>query len=208
MIFKSKQNKFEGDLKVRLCGKRLYPTESVKYLEVKIDANLNWQCQVNDFSVKLNRANTLLFIIRKQVSPKILRSIYLAIFESQLSYCSIVWAQNFRTIQQIAISQKKAVRIINFQPRNFHTSPLFKLNFILKFQNKICLENILFFSRSINKLAPSVFNTWFSFSSDQHNYKAQVQGNLIKSSYRTNRYGKHLIITSAIDSWNNIKKTP
>ena len=54
MIFKSKQKKFEGDLKVRLCNKRLYPTESVEYLGVKIDANLNWQCQVNDLSVKPN----------------------------------------------------------------------------------------------------------------------------------------------------------
>ena len=43
-IFKSKQRRFEGDLKVRLCGKRLSPTESVKYLGVKIDANFNWQC--------------------------------------------------------------------------------------------------------------------------------------------------------------------
>ena len=50
-----------------------YPRESVKYLGVKIDANLNWQCQVNDLSVKLNRANALLFKI-KYVSPKILRS--------------------------------------------------------------------------------------------------------------------------------------
>ena len=73
VIFKSKQKKFEGDLKVRLCGKRLYPTESVKYLGVKIDANLNWQCQVNDLSIKLNRANALFFKIRKYVSPKILR---------------------------------------------------------------------------------------------------------------------------------------
>ena len=30
VIFKSKQKKFEGDLKIKLCGKRLYPTESVK----------------------------------------------------------------------------------------------------------------------------------------------------------------------------------
>ena len=29
-ILKSKQNKFEGDLKIKLCGKRPYPTESVK----------------------------------------------------------------------------------------------------------------------------------------------------------------------------------
>ena len=54
VINKSKQKKFEGNLKVRLYVKRLYPTESVKCLEVKIDANLNWQCQVNDLSVKLN----------------------------------------------------------------------------------------------------------------------------------------------------------
>ena len=42
MIFKSKQKKFEGDLKVGLCGKRLYPAETLRYLGVKIDANLNW----------------------------------------------------------------------------------------------------------------------------------------------------------------------
>ena len=39
--FKSKQKKLEGDLKIKLCGKRLYPTESVQYLDVKIDANLD-----------------------------------------------------------------------------------------------------------------------------------------------------------------------
>ena len=122
VIFKSNQKKFESDLKVRLCGKRLYRVEAishVKQLGVKIDANLNWQCQVNDLSVKLNRrANALLFKIRKQVSAKTLRSIYFAIFESHLPYCSIVWAQNFRTIERIAILQKATVRIINFQPRN------------------------------------------------------------------------------------------
>ena len=48
MIFKSKEKKFEGDLKV-------------KYLGVKIDSNLSWGCHVNDLSVKLNRVNILLF---------------------------------------------------------------------------------------------------------------------------------------------------
>ena len=37
VIFKSKQKKFEGDLKIKLCDKRLYPTESVKYLGVEIE---------------------------------------------------------------------------------------------------------------------------------------------------------------------------
>ena len=169
VIFKSEQKKLEGDLKIKLCGKRLYPTKSVKYLGLKIDANLIWEHHVHDLSIKLNRANALLFKMRKYVSPKILRSIYFAIFDSHLSYCCLVWAQNFSSIKRILILQKKAVRIINFQPRNSHTSPLFKQNFILKFQDKICLENILFVSKSFNNLSPLNFNTWFSFASDQQN---------------------------------------
>ena len=166
---------------------------------MKIDTNLSWQYHVNDLSVKLNRANALLFKMRKYVSCKILRSIYFAIFDSYLSYCFLVWAQNCSTIQQIIILQKKAIRIINFQPRNFHTSPLFKQNSILKFQDKICLENILFVSKSLNNLLPSVFNTWFTFSSD-------TQGNLIKLFYKTKRYGKYSVTVSAVESWNKIQK--
>ena len=33
---KSKKMKFESDLKLKSCGKRLYSTESVKYLGVKL----------------------------------------------------------------------------------------------------------------------------------------------------------------------------
>ena len=107
VVFKSKQKKLEGDLKIKLCGKRLYPTESVKYLGVKINVNLSCQYHVNDLSIKLNRANALLFKMRKYVSLNILRSIYFAIFDSYLSYCCLVWAQNCGTIQRIVILQKR-----------------------------------------------------------------------------------------------------
>ena len=72
VIIKSNQKKFEGDLKIKLCGKRLYPTDSVKYLGVTIDTNLSWQYHLNDLSIKLNRPNALLFKMRKYVSLKIL----------------------------------------------------------------------------------------------------------------------------------------
>ena len=65
VIFKYKQRKLEGDLKIKLRGKRLYPTESVKYLSVKVDTNLTWKHHVSDLSIKLNRANALLFKMRK-----------------------------------------------------------------------------------------------------------------------------------------------
>ena len=114
IIFKPKQKKLEGDLKIKLCGKILYPTKNVKYLGVKIDANLTWQHHVNDLSMKLNRANALLFKMRKYVSLKILRSIYFAIFDSYLSYCCLVGAQNFRIIQRILILQKRLLELLIF----------------------------------------------------------------------------------------------
>ena len=94
---------------------------------------------------------------------------------------------------------------MNYQPRNFHTSPLFRKAAILKFKDKINLENILFISKSINNLLPSLFNNWFVFSSDTHKYNTSWSSNdkLQKYSYRTNTYGKNLIIVSAIESWNN-----
>ena len=61
----------------------------VKKLGVKIDTNLLWQHHVNDLSIKLNRANAVLFKIRKYVSSKTSRSICFAIFDSYFSYSSI-----------------------------------------------------------------------------------------------------------------------
>ena len=98
-----------------MCCKRLHPPESVKYLGVKIDTTPCWQYHVNDLSIKLNRANALLFRMRKYVSLKELKSIYFAIFDSYLSYYCLAWAQNRSTIQRILILQKKAVRLIFIQ---------------------------------------------------------------------------------------------
>ena len=68
VIFKYKENKFLGDLKIKFCSKRLCPTESVKYLDVKIDRNFHWQYHVNDPSIKLYRDNAVLFKMRKFLS--------------------------------------------------------------------------------------------------------------------------------------------
>ena len=61
-------------------------------------------------------------------------------------------------------------------------------------------------------MSPSVFNTWVSFSSDQHmklwNYEtsSSTQGNLIKLFYQTKGYRKYSITVSALESWDKIQK--
>ena len=95
-LFRQKQLDF--GLKLKLIGKRLYPTKSVKYLGVKIDEHLSRKPHIDGISAKLNKANAMLSKIRHFVDQKTLKAIYHVILESHL-YSSLVWAQNFNSTQ-------------------------------------------------------------------------------------------------------------
>ena len=145
VIFKHQRKKLDSPIKIKLNRKRLYPFKSVKYLGIKIDENLNWKQHIHDIAVKLNRANALLFTIRNYVNKHILRTIYFAIFDSHIKYGNLIWGQNRNVVSRIVILQKKALKIMNFQSRDSHSSPLFKSNHFLKLEDKILIENISFY---------------------------------------------------------------
>ena len=134
VIFKSPRKVLSGEIKTKLTGKRLYPSNSVKYLGVRIGKFLHWHDQVNNFAVKLNRFNALLLKIRNYVKMKTLRNIYYAIFGSHLTYSCIFWAQNINAVNRLIVLQKKAQRIMNFKDQLFHSSPFFSAINILKFK--------------------------------------------------------------------------
>ena len=164
---------------------------TLKLTSNKIDQNLNWKDHINDIAVKLNRAKILLFKIRNFVNI-ILKSIYFAIFASHINYANLVWAQNSNVMCRILTLQKKAMRIITFQSRDCHSSPLFSKLKLLKFNDKGHLENVLLISKFINSLLPPVFNNWLTFCSNVHNYGTTsfATCKLFKPSFRTNLYGK------------------
>ena len=66
---------------------------SIKYLGIKINENFNWKQNIHDIAIKLNRANTLLSIIRNYVNKHSLRIIYFAIFDSHINYVNLIWDQ-------------------------------------------------------------------------------------------------------------------
>ena len=100
--------------------------------------------------------------------------------------------------------QKKALRIINNQPSNSHSGPLFEKSNTLKFEDKILIGNIVFISKSINNLLPLISRNWFIFCPEIHNYDtvSLSTDNFFEPSYRTDSYGKSSIIMSAIICWN------
>ena len=77
LILKSSRKVLLDKIKIKLSRKRSYPSNSIKYLGIKIDRFLHWPDQVNSNVVKLNRANALIVKIRNYVNMKALRNIFL-----------------------------------------------------------------------------------------------------------------------------------
>ena len=93
VIFKHQRKKVDSPKKIKLNCKKLYPSKLVKYLGIKINENFSWKQHIYDITIKLNRANALLSIIRNYVNKHTLRTIYFAIFDSHINYVNLIWGQ-------------------------------------------------------------------------------------------------------------------
>ena len=68
-------------------------------------------------------------------------------------------------------------------------------------------ENCFFISKSINFDLASIFNHWFTFSSDSHRYEIPCSSKgFVKDIANTKKYGREALINSAISSCNDIQK--
>ena len=125
ILFKHKQKTINFNLKLKLNGKKLYPSSYIKYLGIFLDENLNWKKHVSILSSKLRRANGVLAKLRHFVPPKTLISAYHAILNSHY-YGNQICCQNQNSItNRIFILQKSAIRIMCKVPHRTHTEPLF-----------------------------------------------------------------------------------
>ena len=96
---------------------------------------------------------------------------------------------------------------MNFKDQLFHSSPLFSQNNILKFIDKITLENKLFVNKPINRQVPPIFYDRFTFSGNLHRYETcwSVNDHLNIPTFWTQKYGHFSIRASTIYSWNYTK---
>ena len=157
VIFRSKRKDFI--LKIKLNGKQIYETDSVKYLGIAYDNKLNWKAHIDNIAVKLIRANTMLYKVRDYVNTEIIKSVYHAPFESHIHYARIIWRQNVCTIHCLFMLQKKEIRLTYLNTQ--YTSLSFSNQ---KSPDKIRIENCLYIIKDVNNKLPPIFNSWLYFS--------------------------------------------
>ena len=94
-----------------------------------------------------------------------------------------------------------------FLRREAHTNPLYKNFNILKFHDKIALENFIFINKYFKNQLPKPFDNRFELSSNSytHNTRWSNLGCLDVPSHRTILYGRNSVCISAIFTWNYLE---
>ena len=86
IIFHRNTASIDHSLKLKLHGERLNLSQSVKYLGVLLDEHLQWNDQIAQLKIKLNRAIGILSTVRHGANPTILKVVYHSLFGSNLLY--------------------------------------------------------------------------------------------------------------------------
>ena len=72
ILFRHKLKPINYELKLKINGKKLYPSTYIKYLGIFLDKNLSWEKHINVTSLKLRRANGALAKLRHYVVSNLL----------------------------------------------------------------------------------------------------------------------------------------
>ena len=96
---------------------------------------------------------------------------FVAMFDSNIKYGSVIWGQIINRTNIFFLLQKEAIRTINFKDRRAHASPLFQNSNILKLLDRIKISNCLLIGNYVHNKLLCIFNKWFNFSSNFHQYK-------------------------------------
>lgn len=105
----------------------LNSTASIKYLGIILDSNLNFKNHIDQL---VSRLRKLIFIFKKLrhiADAKLIKSVYIALVESVLSYCITTWGGTFKShLIRLEIAQRAILKVATFRPIYFPTHLLYQ----------------------------------------------------------------------------------
>jgi hypothetical protein len=117
----------------------------------------------------LSKALYALRSSKKFLTAQARKSVYYALFHSNLIYCIHIWSSTSPSNYKHVISmQKKAIRLIADKIFNAHTEPLFKSLEILKFTDLVSFFNLQFMQQYNQGFLPVSFNNVWLNNADRY----------------------------------------
>lgn len=118
----------QGNSQISVCTcERITNACSLRYLGVILDENLNFK---NHISMTAGRVRKLIYtmkLLREPADTQLLRMVYLALCQSILSYCILVWGGSAKSYLILLERAQRAVLKVSLRrSRRYPTSELFR----------------------------------------------------------------------------------
>ena len=145
-------------LNIKIMDESITQRQSIKFLGVFVDQNLNWKEHIHTISGKISRSIGIISRSRFYLSQKIVFKLYYSLVHPYMYYGNIAWGCTYKTnLRRLTILQKRAVRLITKSTFDAHTAPLFREHKLLNLSNIYKLQVGIFMFSVHNKLLPEKF---------------------------------------------------
>ena len=132
---------------------------SLKYLGVILD-KVNWKPQIKKLVTQLSKSCGMLFNLKQYTNISVLKSVYLALFNSYLTYSILNWGRvNKTTLLPLTRLQNKAVRTLEYNKTK--TTVLYSKHKILEIPDLYQLSVATFMYSFYNGGLPNHFDNYF-----------------------------------------------
>lgn len=140
------------------CAK-LERVDSIKYLGVTIDKNLNFKEHIRILSGRVRKLIYIFKNLRHIVEPYILKRIYYALCQSLLTYCISAWGGAPKTsLKSVEVAQRAILKVSTFKPILFSTALLYQECGVLTVRQLFILK-ILIMQHACTNYDPQMLNT-------------------------------------------------
>ena len=205
LIFKSRQKKLmKQNLDIKIKNQSITQRQSIKFLGVFVDQNLNWKEHIHTISGKISRSIGIISRSRFYLSQRTLFKLYYSLVYPYLYYGNIVWGCTYESsLKRLTILQKRAVRLITKSMFDAHTAPIFYEHKLLSLSNIYKLQVGIFMFSVENKLLPEKFQAMFHKNSSVHCYQTRQATHYRIPFPRTN-VKKFTIVYNGPKFWNSL----
>lgn len=153
----------QDHLTIHTCGKYANPpninpdacdctsierTDKIKYLGVMLDHKLSWKPHIEVLSKRVRRLMYTFRCLRKVATRDLLKSIYLALCQSVVSYCIIAWGGAPKTtLISLERAQRAVIKVMYCKRFRFPTTQLYEETKLLTVRQQFLKSLILYFHR-------------------------------------------------------------
>lgn len=206
-MFFSNKRKLHLTQQIQVNGQIIKNVKETKYLGLTLDSNLGFKSHIKKLGNKLKFNLMNYKHIRNSLTTEASNIYFNAMIVPHLLYCMSSWSQACKTSLKLLESlYKRAIKIHDKKPRQYHHCKVLSKYNILSFENLIKYNQISVLYKIIHNIAAPPLRKFVTLNSDRLNRvtRSTARGECSVPRCRTT-YGQHSFFYKAVSLWNTLQ---